>query len=386
MMKKYIKKLFSWEPKGSIRIIFPDGSEHLLGSEETDLYMKFNNYKIVWNFFTSRANAFSDCYVNGDIECSDLTSFFIFYLRNKENFDNMAPFKILKLNLSYLSHVLRWNSISGARKNIRAHYDMGNDFFAEWLDDSMQYSSAHFNEDNKTLEEAQNNKLQKLNAYLDIKDDDTLLEIGCGWGTLAQYLFNKNNINIDAITISDEQLKFARTLNLKSSNKKCDFKLQDYRNTDTKYNKIVSIEMIEAVGKKYLPIYLDTIKKCLKNDGHAIIQGITIADDKFDEYSNQVDFIQKYIFPGGFLPSQKYLKDIAMSRGLEIETLDELNLSYAKTLRIWRERFNTKWSKIRTMGYDDKFRRIWNYYLSYCEAGFIEKSIFINVFKFKPKN
>ncbi len=381
MLKSYFKKLFNWEPNGSLKIIFPDNTDYVIGSVNSDLTIKLNNYRIVWNYFTSGPNAFGDCYVNGDIECSDLTQFFIFYLRNKQKFDKMTPLKIFRFNISYVLHLLRWNSLRGARKNIRAHYDMGNNFFSEWLDDKMQYSSAHFDSKQITLEQAQENKFKKINSYLNIKNNEKVLEIGCGWGTLSQYLFENNTINIDAITISEEQLKYARELNITKKLADCNFKLEDYRKTNSKYNKIVSVEMIEAVGSKYLPIYIETIKKCLQKDGHAIIQGITIADERFTEYSRQVDFIQKYIFPGGFLPSKKLLEKIAETKQLQIEVLEDFNQSYVKTLSMWREKFNKKWPRIKSLGYDDRFKRIWNYYLSYCEAGFCEDSIQISIFK-----
>jgi cyclopropane-fatty-acyl-phospholipid synthase len=262
---------------------------------------------------------------------------------------------------------------------------MGNDFFEEWLDSNMQYSSAHFERDDQTLEEAQKNKFKKLENYLSLNDGEKLLEIGCGWGTLSQYLFNNNQIDIDAITISKEQLSFVKKLNIKNSFNNCSFDIKDYRNLVTNYNKIISIEMIEAVGEKYLPLYLRKIKECTRDDGFAIIQGITISDKKYKEYSNQVDFIQKYIFPGGFLPSKDILIKKANDEGLDVQIIEDLNSSYVRTLRLWRERFNQKWPKIKTMGYDEKFNRIWNYYLSYCEAGFSEKSIFVSVFKLTPK-
>lgn len=384
-MKKYILKLFDWKPVGSIKLIFPDKSYFLFGSENTSLEIKFNNYKIVRNYFLSGPNAFGDSYVNGDVECSNLTDFFIFYLRNKENFDKMIRFKIFKINISYIFHLLRKNTIKGAKKNIRAHYDMGNDFFEEWLDNNMQYSSAHFEKDSQTLEEAQQTKFKKLEKYLSLNDGEKLLEIGCGWGTLSQYLFNNNQIDIDAITISREQLNFIKKLNIKDSFNNCSFGIKDYRNLSTKYNKIISVEMIEAVGEKYLPLYLRKIKECIHDDGFAIIQGITISNKKYNEYSNQVDFIQKYIFPGGFLPSKDTLIKKANDEGLDIQIIEDLNSSYVRTLRLWRERFNQKWPKIKTMGYDERFNRIWNYYLSYCEAGFSEKSIFVSVFKLTPK-
>ena len=260
-MKKYILKLFDWKPVGAIKLIFPDKSYYLFGSENSSLEIKFNNYKIIRNYFLSGPNAFGDCYINGDVECSNLTDFFIFYLRNKENFDKMIRFKIFKINISYIFHLLRKNTIKGAKKNIRAHYDMGNDFFEEWLDNNMQYSSAHFEKDSQTLEEAQQTKFKKLEKYLSLNDGEKLLEIGCGWGTLSQYLFNNNQIDIDAITISREQLNFVKKLNIKDSFNNCSFGIKDYRNLSTNYNKIISVEMIEAVGEKYLPLYLSIIKE-----------------------------------------------------------------------------------------------------------------------------
>tara|TARA_Y100000590_G_scaffold364139_1_gene422250 strand:- start:11812 stop:12942 length:1131 start_codon:yes stop_codon:yes gene_type:complete len=375
----------NWTPFGSVYIYFPDGTKFLFGDTKTDLYIKIKNYKLLWNYLLSGPNAFGDCYVNGDIECSNLTDFFIFYLNNKEQLDKISLFKKIKLNLSYIFHSLKGNSIRGSRQNIRYHYDMGNNFFAEWLDDNMQYSSGHYNKNIQTLEKAQENKFNRINSYLNFTGNEKLLEIGCGWGTLSQYLYNKNQIDIDAITISHEQLKYASALNLKDSKKSCKYLLQDYRKTNGKYNRIISIEMIEAVGEKYLPIYFKTIRNCLEDNGFAIIQGITINDDSYKEYKGRVDFIQKYIFPGGMLPSKSILQLEANNAGLDFEIIEDINLSYVKTLKEWRERFNSKWSIIKDLGYDERFKRIWNYYLCYCEAGFYQKTINISLFRLIPK-
>ena len=297
----------------------------------------------------------------------------------------MIRFKIFKINISYIFHLFRKNTIKGAKKNIRAHYDMGNDFFEEWLDSNMQYSSAHFERDNQTLEEAQKNKFKKLENYLSLNDGEKLLEIGCGWGTLSQYLFNNNQIDIDAITISKEQLSFVKKLNIKDSFNNCSFDIKDYRNLFTNYNKIISIEMIEAVGEKYLPLYLRKIRECTRDDGFAIIQGITISDKKYKEYSNQVDFIQKYIFPGGFLPNKNTINKLVSNNGLTVNSYISYADHYANTLAIWRNEFNKKWDLIKNQGFDNTFKRMWEFYLSYCEAGFKSKNIDLIQFSLQNK-
>jgi cyclopropane-fatty-acyl-phospholipid synthase len=247
----------------------------------------------------------------------------------------------------------------------------------------MQYSSAHYNSDHKNLEDAQYSKFQNINNLLGLSKNDSVLEIGCGWGSLSQYLFNENDINIDAITISEKQLEYAKKLSLSPKSNSCSFKLLDYRHTKGLYDKIVSVEMIEAVGIKYLPIYFKTINKRLKPNGYAIIQAITIGEEGFSNYSRNVDFIQKYIFPGGVLPSVKQLEKETMRNGLEIENINILNDSYEKTLQEWRNKFNNNWVNIKEIGYDEKFKRTWNYYLSYCEAGFAEKTINVGLYKIK---
>jgi cyclopropane-fatty-acyl-phospholipid synthase len=279
--------------------------------------------------------------------------------------------------------LLNKNTINRSKKNISLHYDLGNNFFQQWLDETMQYSSAHYENKHKNLKDAQYNKFKNINNLLDLSKDDNVLEIGCGWGSLAQYLFNENDISIDAITISEKQLQYAKKLSLKSKSNNCSFKLLDYRHTSGLYDKIVSVEMIEAVGIKYLPVYFETIKNRLKPNGYAIIQAITIGEESFSNYSRNVDFIQKYIFPGGVLPSIKQLEKETMRHGLEIENINILNDSYAKTLQEWRNKFNNNWEIIKKIGYDEKFKRTWNYYLSYCEAGFAERTINVGLYKIK---
>jgi len=385
IIENLLSKKLNWTPLGYLSITLPNNKEFIFGKKNSGINasIKLHNYKLFKSFLFKGPLAFADCYISNEFECENLTDLFKFYINNKDQFQGtfLKYFKIF--NYNYLRKLLNKNTINRSKKNISLHYDLGNDFFQQWLDETMQYSSAHYNSDHKNLEDAQYSKFQNINNLLGLSKNDSVLEIGCGWGSLSQYLFNENDINIDAITISEKQLEYAKKLSLSPKSNSCSFKLLDYRHTKGLYDKIVSVEMIEAVGIKYLPIYFKTIKNRLKPNGYAIIQAITIGEEGFSNYSRNVDFIQKYIFPGGVLPSVKQLEKETMRNGLEIENINILNDSYEKTLQEWRNKFNNNWENIKEIGYDEKFKRTWNYYLSYCEAGFAGKTINVGLYKIK---
>ena len=253
---------------------------------------------------------------------------------------------------------------------------MGNEFFSLWLDPSLTYSSAIFENQDSNLESAQINKYKKLLSLINPRPGDKILEIGCGWGGFAEFVGKNYDVKMDCITISQKQFDYASKKIFENGlNEKVKIKLKDYRDVKDKYNYITSIEMIEAVGKNYLSSYFNTIKSNLSKNGKAAIQAITISDDLFDRYKTKQDFIQKYIFPGGFLPSKKSLYSLSSTKGLAIDKYDSYGLHYSNTLKLWRDEFLNKWDYISKQGFDLTFKRMWHFYLSYCEAGFKSKNI-----------
>ena len=273
-------------------------------------------------------------------------------------------------------HFQNKNTKNQAKKNISHHYDLGNKFYEYWLDKSMTYSSAIFHEKSIEIEDAQNNKYKRLAELSSINNGDEVLEIGCGWGGFAEFLGKNYDCKVTAITISEEQFKFAtkRIAEAKLA-EKVKIVFCDYRNLSGKFDKIISIEMFEAVGSEYWNTFFKKVESVLKPKGSISLQLITIDDKIYDVYKINPDFIQKYIFPGGMLPSMKVLKNILGNTSLNIKSIDSYANDYAKTLNIWNKQFNQNWSKIEKLGFDERFKLLWNYYLSYCEGGFLSKNI-----------
>ena len=275
-----------------------------------------------------------------------------------------------------VNHWQNRNTQSGSKRNILAHYDLGNDLYTQFLDPSMMYSSAIYPDKNSTLDEAQQHKLQTICEKLSLCEGEHLLEIGTGWGGLAIYAAQNYGCKVTTTTISDAQFDYAKSkideLNLGD---KITLLKEDYRNLTGSFDKVVSIEMIEAVGYEYLPSFFQQCNDRLKEGGKLLIQSITIADQRFDYYKNNVDFIQRYIFPGGFLPSINILSQhITSHSSLVIESLDDIGLDYARTLADWRTNFLSSWPNLSTLGYDNTFKRLWLYYFAYCEGAFLERS------------
>ena len=278
------------------------------------------------------------------------------------------------------------NTKHRSKENIAKHYDLGNDFFSLWLDKTLTYSSAIFKEPSQELFAAQNNKYQKLINLLKPSNGSKILEIGCGWGGFAEYLGTNYNVKLDCITISQKQFEFAKERIHKCGlNEKVNIQIKDYRDLKDKYDHIASIEMIEAVGQNYLNSYFSTIKNNLTPMGTVGIQAITIDDNLFERYKNKQDFIQKYIFPGGFLPSRNELQNYVDTNGLKFGEYNSYANHYSDTLIIWREIFNKKWDSIKEQGFDLTFKRMWEFYLSYCEAGFKSKNIDLIQFSLQNK-
>ena len=317
----------------------------------------------------------AESYMKGEFETNNLSNLIELTARN---IDIIYKFSgILDLSaINYLRNKFIKNTINRSKENIAKHYDLGNEFFSLWLDKTLTYSSAIFDQKGQKLEEAQQNKYEKLTNLLSPKNGSKLLEIGCGWGGFAEYLGKKYDVKLDCITISKKQYEFAKERIHKSGlNHKVNIEMIDYRNVKKKYDAIASIEMIEAVGEDYLYNYFQSIKNNLAENGKAGIQAITINDKYFDRYKTKQDFIQKYIFPGGFLPSKKVLYNYANKNGLEINSYNSYGLHYSNTLILWRDEFLKKWDLISKQGFDLIFKRMWDFYLSYCEAGFKSKNI-----------
>jgi cyclopropane-fatty-acyl-phospholipid synthase len=322
--------------------------------------------------------AAGEAYMDGWWDSPDLTALMKLMALNMRALDKLEEQGSWLTRLLYkFSHWTNRNSQENSRKNIHAHYDLGNNLYEAFLDTNMLYSSALYNEVGDSLEQAQINKMDRLCQQLELKASDHVIEIGTGWGAMAIYMVEQYGCQVTTTTISEEQHAYAeQKIKERGLEGKITLLKEDYRNLTGTYDKLVSIEMIEAVGKQFLPSYIKKCESLLKSGGLMAIQAITIADQRYDYYSNNVDFIQKYIFPGGFLPSVTSLTQ-ATTKYSDLVTRDlfDIGLDYAKTLNEWHHRFNQAESEVRSFGYDNRFVRMWRYYLSYCEGGFLARTI-----------
>lgn len=314
---------------------------------------------------------FCDAYLDGDWSTPDLQAFMDLIHNGNENLYDGFPGMGLVRHFEKLRFWLQRNSKKQARKNISYHYDLGNDFYSLWLDDTMTYSSALFENPQQSLEAAQTSKYKSMVDQMGVQPGDHVLEIGCGWGGFAEYAAKERGLKVTGLTISEEQFKYAKERIEKAGlSDQVDFKLQDYRDERGAYDGIASIEMFEAVGEKYWPVYFNTVRERLRPGKAATLQIITVDDARWEIYKRGVDFIQKYIFPGGMLPSPGILREQVQKAGLVVDKSIEFGSSYDLTLRRWHETFNEKWDEIAGMGFDDRFRRMWNFYLTSCAATF----------------
>ena len=349
-----------------------------------DTNIKILKDKCISDFFLRGDLGWAESYIDGNWETSNLTDFLEWGARNFHEFSKYVRGKWFTILYLRLKHHLKKNSRTGSKKNISFHYDLGNSFYEKWLDESMTYSSAMFKDPGDNLHKGQINKYENLANITGVKECDKILEVGCGWGGFSSFLAKRYSANVTAITISKKQYEKAKQKIYDDKlTDKVDVKLLDYRNINGKYDKIVSIEMFEAVGEKYWSKYFDVLKKNLKSDGSIGLQTITIEDKFFQKYKKFPDFIQTYIFPGGMLPSVEEMDKVITSKGLHITNKTMFGNDYAKTIRIWSESFENSWGCIKNLGFSESFKRLWNYYLGYCEGGF--KSGNINVGQFLIK-
>jgi cyclopropane-fatty-acyl-phospholipid synthase len=347
--------------------------------------LKIKSSALSYNLIKGGSVGLAESYMKNEFETSNLSNLIELAARNINIVHKFAGILDLKF-LNFIKNKFIKNTKSRSKENIAKHYDLGNDFFSLWLDKTLTYSSAIFDEQNKDLAEAQNNKYQKLINLIQPNNGDKILEIGCGWGGFAEYLGKNYDVKLDCITISKKQFEYAKErIHNCGLNEKVNIEIKDYRDLNSKYNSIASIEMIEAVGQNYLESYFKTIKDNLSDGGKAAIQAITIDDSLYDRYKNKQDFIQKYIFPGGFLPNKNTINKLVSKNGLSVNSYISYADHYANTLAIWRDEFNKKWSLIKDQGFDLTFKRMWEFYLSYCEAGFKSKNIDLIQFSLQNK-
>ena len=372
---------------GYLEITTSDGNTLKFGNPEdilkANLIIKKPSF--TYNLISGGSIGFAESYMRGEFETDNLSNLIELTARNIKviyKFSGLLDFPII----NFVKNKVIKNTKSRSKDNIAKHYDLGNDFFSLWLDETLTYSSAIFDKETKNLSEAQNNKYQKLIDLIKPGNGDKVLEIGCGWGGFAEYLGTKYDVKLDCITISKKQFEYTKERIHKCGlNEKVNIEIKDYRDLRGKYNSIASIEMIEAVGQNYLDSYFKTIKNNLSDGGKAAIQAITIDDNLFDRYKNKQDFIQKYIFPGGFLPNKNNINKYVSDNGLTINSYISYADHYANTLAIWREEFKNKWDLIKNQGFDLTFKRMWEFYLSYCEAGFKSKNIDLIQFSLQNK-
>ena len=363
---------------GNLKLINYDGKVFHFGSLESNLSadIKINNPKFYFNIISGGSSALGEAHMNRDFYTSNLTNLIEISAKNIELVYSFSGSLKIKKIKNFFKSMFASNTKSKSLQYISKHYDLGNNFFSKWLDKTLTYSSAVYENENDSLEIAQKNKYQKLIDLLNVKDGNKVLEIGCGWGGFSEYLAKNYNVSIDCITISKKQFEFTKKrISDAGLNNKVNVLFLDYRDLQEKYDNIVSIEMIEAVGENYLGKYFETIKKSLNKDGSAALQGITIRDDLFDRYKRSEDFIQKYIFPGGFLPSVNLMKTLIKKNKLNLIKVNSYPDDYARTLANWKINFFKAWNNITPLGFDETFKRMWEFYLSYCEAGFKSKNI-----------
>jgi cyclopropane-fatty-acyl-phospholipid synthase len=371
--------------KGSLELTLPSGQKALLGQKGTgfDADLTLRNFKVIWAGVRRGQLGFFERYLAGDVESRDPTSFFRFYIQNRGGLDGASKGVFFASIFDKLWHKKRENDKPGSKDNIAAHYDLGNEFYEMWLDDTMTYSSAVFEPRSNSLEAAQRQKIAKVLEAAEAAPGKSILEIGCGWGGVAEAV-GKMGGRLRGITLSKEQLDYAnKRMARQGLSDNCELVFEDYRDTKGTFDGIASVEMIEAVGEAHWPAYFKTLYDRLKPGGVAAIQGITIREDNFDAYRNGVDYIQRYIFPGGMLLTKDIMKEQTRKAGLVFERVECFGQSYAQTLKMWRERFEAAWPKISTKGFDERFRKMWTLYLSYCEAGFAEGIIDVGIYKLR---
>lgn len=368
---------------GRLTVVTPDGRAFSYGSPsaERQAVIVLHRWRAVRRFMTGGDVGIGESFVDGDWSSPDLALLVELVASNSETLRKSISGPAVTRAVNLFRHAINRNTRRGSRRNIIAHYDLGNRFYSHWLDRGMVYSSALFTDKSHTLETAQAEKLDTIVAALDLRGGERVAEIGCGWGGLAERIA-REGCHVTAITLSPAQLAYARArVEEAGLLDRVTFVLQDYRDLAGTFDRVVSVEMIEAVGRTYLPTFFDRIHKLLKPGGMAVLQAITIADHRLPFYQRSPDFIQRHVFPGGFLPSPLLMKELSRDVGLSMVEHMRFGFSYSRTLAEWARRFREAWPDIQSLGFDDRFHRLWTYYLAYCEGGFRSGAIDVGLYR-----
>lgn len=364
--------------RGTLDITLPDGRQIRFGGLEPGpaAAMTINSYGFAWRLMKGGDVGIAEAYLRGEWDTPDLTQFLYIFCVNQNLIAPMFEQKTIARVVQTVQHWLKRNTRGQAKRNIYAHYDIGNAFYKSWLDSSMTYSSALFEDGASDLTAAQQNKYRRLAEGINLQPGQTVLEIGCGWGGFAEFVAKTYDVHVVGLTISREQRDFAQQRIFEAGlNERVEIRFQDYRDERDRYDRIASIEMIEAVGEEFWPNYFSQLRDRLLPHGLAGIQAITIRDSMFQSYRREVDFIQRYVFPGGMLPSPAVLKSLGDRFGIPVIKERIFGQDYARTLATWRNNFRQAWPNLTPLGFDERFRRLWEYYLAYCEAGFLSGNI-----------
>jgi cyclopropane-fatty-acyl-phospholipid synthase len=367
-------KVLSGISVGQLRVFLPDGTAHSFGAgSEPAGILIMRSTRMARRCILRGGLGLAEGYMAGEWESPDLVGVIEVFARNDKAISRLKKGTLLTRCIEALRHAFRANTKRGSRSNIAYHYDLGNAFYRVWLDETMTYSAARFASPGDTLAVAQTNKYQAIAAAAGVKSGDRVLEIGCGWGGFARYLSDRLPVAYRGISLSNEQLRYAEEAC--SSRKGLEFRYEDYRDTKGEFDRIVSIEMFEAVGEAYWPIYFQSLKRLLSPDGRVVLQVIVLDLQRFAARRRSPDFIQAYVFPGGMLPTIDILLKLAEQAGFEVEAMSSHGADYAKTLSAWTARFEEATDRVRALGYDERFVRMWRYYLAYCEGGFRAGSV-----------
>ncbi len=364
---------------GTLEIQTPGGTRLRFGGNQAGplAVLQINRWRAVGRLVSGGDVGFAAAFIDGEWTSPDLPTFIELIARNRDALTRVLAGNRFFRAINRLYHRTRANTPKGSRRNIEAHYDLGNDFYAHWLDAGMNYSSALYAAAGMTLEQAQIAKLDRVLEMLDPAVGDRVLEIGIGWGSMAQRLVTAG-CEVTGLTLSPAQLSYAAT---RVEGAPAELLLRDYRDQHGQFDRVVSIEMLEAVGEDYWPTYFAKLKNCLAKEGRVVLQVITIASDLFESYKGSPDFIQRYVFPGGMLPTMDHIVTHAARAGLRVAQTQFFGHDYARTLAEWRRRFDAAWPQIATLGFPPHFQRLWQYYLSYCEAGFRADSLDVGLWQ-----
>ena len=387
VLNYWISKNLEEIEQGTFKLILPNTEEKILLRGKTNLSLEatleIKSWKALWLIYSRGSLGFTEGYLENYWDTDDLMKLMDLISKNYNSFDRVNSGSGFWKLFTKFSHFRNENSLSGSKKNIHAHYDLGNDFYKSWLDETMTYSSGFFEGNSDNLKEAQNKKYKLILDTLNLPKNSSILEIGCGWGGFLEYA-SSVGYKIKGITISQEQFKFASN-RIKGLTNNPEIELIDYRKLKGKFDAVVSIEMFEAVGSKFWKTYFDVVKQLLKSNGQALIQTITMKEDFYEGYHDWPDFIQTYIFPGGELSSDKVFKENAANSELIASYITNFAASYAKTLEIWYKNFQKEWDAIGEIGFDEKFKRTWDMYLSYCRGGFLNNQLEVSQYKLTHK-